>query len=147
MRISLSMLRQIIREEIEGQLSLNEMGRARKINPGDKLFDFKNMDRGSAKDAPGNIEMINLPGVIAPRASTAPAAPLRKDFIWTRTGETVRALSQGIAREIFEKMANERNADEFKSSIGSNYVFNKGFKKIEIPLEEVMSLEEFLRGT
>ncbi len=124
MKISLSMLRQIIREEIEGQMSLNEMGRERNIKPGDELFDFINTTRGSTEGAPYKINMIDLPDVLARGASTKPAAPLRKDFIWTRTGETVRALSQGIAREIFKIRVKERSGAE-----------------VEIPLEEIKSLE------
>ena len=141
MRISLSKLRQIIREEIKGQLSLNEMGRARKIRPGDERFDFINMTHGSAEGAPDSIEMINLPDVVAPDSSKnfmrSTSGPVRKTFVWTQTGETVRAPTQYIAYEIFKRMIRSRVADEINSRSNPDYEPNRFWETADLKLEDI----------
>lgn len=141
MRISLGMLRQIIREEIEGQLSLNEMGRPRKIRPGDERFDFINMTPGSAEDAPDSIEMINLPGVIAPDLSKnlmrSTSGPIRKTFVWTQTGETVRAPTKYIAYEIFKRMVRGRVADEINSRSNPDYEPNRFWETADLKIDDI----------
>lgn len=126
-------LRSIIREEIKIFLDLLESPRGRRLGN-----DYENMSFfGSAEGAPEGIEMVSLnePPKLASVFGTQ--RPMRKTWVWTVTGETVKALTRDIAYQLFKDALRQHVNSEINARSNPSYEKNDFWENIRLKIEDI----------